>query len=270
MSRNSGVLTMTDLKPDSEQALVLAGRIAERCDLRLDVLYALGLRGLLLRDAVPELQELDQRITFIDRSVRSLIRAHFPDWDSVPGPVIDVDRGPVALGRRVAQLEPPIVALPSSRSAIRDDGQCGFAAIATISAPVVLVSSTNGSCKERALLITAETTPSHALVRLADEWLLWFQAVSSDSVIPGEPGLDVLVMEGASQERAIADLTALERPIVLVPKSVMDGPMSSVMRAAVASFLKVQPSHVLIMPDASPPPLRPEFQFDLSLVAAGA
>lgn len=269
MIRNAGVLTMTDLSPASEGALVLAGRIAERCGLQLDVLYALGLRGVPLRDAVTELQEIDQRITFIDRSVRSLIRANFPHWDHAPGPVIDVDNSPVALSRRAAQLQPPIIVLPSNWNDVRNaDCQSGFSAIATISAPVLLVSSTNAIREERVVLLTAAASASHPFVRVAREWALWLQDMANDSAFSGESRLDVVAVEHTSRHHAAAALTVHEPSLVLIPKSTMDGPISGVMRAAVASFLTQHPSHILILPDSVPPP--PRSEFGLPLVAAGA
>lgn len=271
MSRNAGVLTMTDLRPDSEQALVLAGRIAERCGLRMDVLYALGLRGLSLRDAVPTLHDLDQRIATVVRSVRSLVRAHFPHWEQVPGPVIDVDNGPVALTRRAAQLQPPIIVLPSRWHDAQDaDWSRGLAAIATISMPVLLVSRTGASCCERAVLLTMAATSTHTFVPFTHEWVRWFQAVGSGSTISDEPSIAVVAIEDSSRLQAIAAVTMHERPLVVIPKAALEGPKGGVMRTAVASFLTRQSSHVLITPDVVPPPLRPECQTDLSLVVADA
>lgn len=267
MSRNAGVLTMTDLRPDSEQALVLAGRIAERCGLVLDVLYALGVRGLF--QLVPELQELDKRITSIDRSIRALIRAHFPHWDRAPGPVIDVDNGPVALLRRAAQLQPRIVVLPLSLNEVRDGDQPrDFAAAATLSAPVLLVNSTSASCGERAVLIAPAATPPHAFVRFAREWVRWLEAVGNSPLFPRELSLDVVAVEDASGLKA--GFITHEPSLILIPKSAMDEPRGGAMRAAVASLLAQHRSHVLIMPDSTPPPLRAESELDLSLAAAGA
>ena len=270
MSRSGGVLTMTDLKRGSEQALVLAGRIAERCGLLLDVLYALGLRGLSLREAVPALQRLDQRITSIDRSVRSLLGEHFPHWDHVPGPVIDVDSAPVALIRRAAQLNPPIVVLSSSWNDGRDaDRRRGVAAIATIQSPVLITGSRSTDHVERAVLLTA-ATPPHALVASARDWAHWFRAVGDGSVFTREPSLDVVVVEEESPQEAIAALVRHEPSLVLIPKPAMDGARGRVMRAAVASFLEQHRAHVLILPGSVPPRLRPGTELDLALVAAGA
>lgn len=271
MSRSGGVLTMTDLKRDSEQALVLAGRIAERCGLLLDVLYALGLRGLPLREAVPALQRLDQRITSIDRCVRALIGEHFPHWEHVPGPVIDVDSAPVALIRRAAQLNPPIVVLSSSWNDGRDaDRRRGVAAISIIPAPVLITNGSSAVRVDRAVLLTAAAAPPQALVASARDWVHWFHAVGDGSVFIGEPSLDVVVVKEESPQGAIAALVAHEPSLVLIPKPAMDGARGGVMREAVASFLEQHRAHVLIVPDSGPPQLRPGTELDLALVAAGA
>jgi hypothetical protein len=261
---------MTDLKRDSVQALVLAGRIAERCGLLLDVLYALGLRGLSLREAVPALQRLDQRITSIDRSVRSLIGEHFPHWEHVPGPVIDVDSAPVALIRRAAQLNPPIVVLSSSWNDGRDaDRRRGVAALATIPAPVLITGRSSADPVERAVLVTA-ATPPQAFVASARDWVHWFHAVGDGSVFTREPSLDVVVVEDQSTQEAMAALVTHEPSLVLIPKPAMDGAMGGVMRDTVASFLAQHGAHALILPDSGPPRLRPGTELDLALVAAGA
>lgn len=253
-----GVLAVTDLNPGSaRQVLEMGGRMAERCDLELDVLYALDLRGLTLRKALPELLELDRRLASIDLAVRELIRELFPHWHRVHGPVIDVESAAAALSRRAAQLQPAVVVLPASWSDAPATGPrpVSLATIADVKSAVLIMGETRCEIDGGSLLATP-TLLSPSSIEAACEWVLWLRSVGSDAEPPDDDlRLDIVLVDNAAPGLQDPAFQAFATSLVLIPREALSGARGATVRRAVSMLLEQRTAHVLILPGSPPPRL---------------
>lgn len=210
---------MTDLTSGSDAALRLAGRVAEREGLEVDLLYALGLKGQSLRQAAPALARLEGHIASIDRAARAQAARLFPESLPVSGPVIDFD-GPVeALSRRVRQLRPELVVLPAGAQP-GVFGALRLCSEVTLRTPVLLVSQATPAASGRVLLLVEPDVFGHHLVQSACGWHSWLRGVMTDAQEECVPDVDALFIDAepgsmlGSATGSTAELVVLPTPVV--------------------------------------------------------
>lgn len=249
----AGILTMTDLTPGSDAALRVAGRVAEREGVEVDVLYALGLKGQPLRQAAPALARLESHIGAVDRAVREQAARLFPPALPVRGPVIDFDGSVEALRRRAGQLRPRLVVLPTG-------AQPGvFGALRLCSemipgAPILLVSPATAAPSGRVLLLVEPDVFGHELVESACCWLSWLRDVSTDGDGECVPDVDALFVD-AEPGSMLGSATGSAAELVVLPTTVV---RPDTMQRIIGVVADTAASVLLLPPDAGAPEIRRE------------
>lgn len=262
-SVSAGVLVLTDLTAASDVPLRVAGRLAEGLGCRLDVLYAMGITGRPLTEAVPVLEDLEARIGAIDRSLRAQVEAQSLSVRAGAG-VIDFDAPSVAVPRRIRQLSPHVVVLPAGEV----EEACGGATDGwwCVGVPPVLLAG--GSLPVpggRVMVVGAPEWADAVVPRSAVRWSEWLLEVWVGRVPGVAAREEIVVVDAADRARAPASWCE-SASLVVIPAPVMAGStgVREVVRAAAAAAVPV----LVVSREAADPP-EPNAESDPSVVLVG-